>query len=46
MITEAGYDMTLWSAEHHFVSWLRLCPDNQVSGDRMIGKNDCSPTTG
>jgi len=38
VISEAGYDMTRWPTEHHFVSWLRLCPDNQVSGDRVIGK--------
>src|SRR5262249_48151402 len=24
--------------EHHFVSWLRLCPDNRISGERIIGK--------
>jgi hypothetical protein len=24
--------------EDHFVSWLRLCPDNKVSGDKVIGK--------
>ncbi len=38
VISEAGYDMTRWPTEHHFVSWLRLCPDNRVSGDRVIGK--------
>jgi transposase len=24
--------------EDHFVSWLRLCPDNRISGDKVIGK--------
>ena len=38
VISEAGWDMTRWRTEDHFVSWLRLCPDNQVSGDRVIGK--------
>jgi transposase len=27
-----------WEAEDHFVSWLRLCPDNRISGDKIIGK--------
>lgn len=38
VLSEAGYDMSRWPTEDHFVSWLRLCPDNQVSGDRVIGK--------
>jgi transposase len=38
VIREAGWDMSKWPTEHHFVSWLRLCPDNRVSGDKVIGK--------
>ena len=38
VISEAGYDMSKWKTEDHFVSWLRLCPDNRISGDRIIGK--------
>lgn len=38
VISEAGWDMSKWQTEHHFVSWLRLCPDNRISGDRVIGK--------
>ena len=38
VISEAGCDMTKWPSEHHFVSWLRLCPDNRISGDKIIGK--------
>jgi transposase len=38
VISEAGYDMSKWQTENHFVSWLRLCPDNRISGDRVIGK--------
>ena len=30
--------MSKWKAEDHFVSWLRLCPDNRISGDKIIGK--------
>src|SRR5258706_2272040 len=33
-----GWDMSKWETEDHFVSWLRLCPDNRISGDRIIGK--------
>jgi len=35
---EAGYDMSKWKTENHFVSWLRLCPDNRISGNKVIGK--------
>jgi hypothetical protein len=28
ILNEAGSDMSKWKTEHHFVSWLRLCPDN------------------
>src|ERR1019366_7838882 len=38
VISEAGWNMSKWRTEDHFVSWLRLCPDNRVSGDKIIGK--------
>jgi len=38
VISEAGYDMGKWKTENHFVSWLRLCPDNRISGNKVIGK--------
>ena len=38
VISEAGWDMNKWENEGHFVSWLRLCPDNRISGDKIIGK--------
>jgi len=38
ILSEAGRDMSKWKTEHHFVSWLRLCPDNRISGDKIIGK--------
>ena len=37
VISEAGYDMSKWETENHFVSWLRLCPDNRISGNKVIG---------
>jgi transposase len=38
ILSEAGWDMRNWETEDHFVSWLRLCPDNRISGDKIIGK--------
>jgi transposase len=38
ILSEVGWDMTKWKSEDHFVSWLRLCPDNRISGDKIIGK--------
>jgi transposase len=38
ILSEAGWDMTKWVDEDHFVSWLRLCPDNRISGNKIIGK--------
>ncbi len=38
IVSEAGWDMSKWADEDHFVSWLRLCPDNRISGDKVIGK--------
>jgi len=28
--------MGKWKTEDHFVSWLRLCPDNRISGNKVI----------
>ena len=38
ILSEAGWDMSKWETENHFVSWLRLCPDNRISGNKIIGK--------
>jgi transposase len=38
ILSEAGWDMSRWEDEGHFVSWLRLCPDNRISGNKIIGK--------
>ena len=38
ILSEAGWDMSKWEDEHHFVSWLRLCPDNRISGNKVLGK--------
>ena len=46
VVSEAGSDMSKWRTEDHFVSWLRLCPDNRISGDKIIGKGRMPTTTG
>jgi hypothetical protein len=34
-----GYEQVEeWKTENHFVSWLKLSPDNKISGGRVIGK--------
>jgi transposase len=33
---EVGRDMTRWPTAGHFVSWLALCPDNDISGGRIL----------
>jgi transposase len=38
IFSEAGWDVSKWKTEDHFVSWLRLCPDNKISGDKIVGK--------
>jgi transposase len=36
LISEIGLDMARWPDEHHFASWLGLCPDNRITGGRVI----------
>jgi len=38
VVSEAGCDMSKWATESQFVGWLRLCPDNRISGEKVIGK--------
>lgn len=38
ILSEVGWDMSKWKTENNFVSWLKLCPDNKVSGNKVIGK--------
>jgi hypothetical protein len=28
VVSEVGWDMSKWKTESHFVSWLKLSPDN------------------
>ena len=35
---EVGRDMSKWPTADHFASWLGLCPDNDISGGRVLWK--------
>jgi transposase len=35
ILSEVGWDMSKWKTENHFVSGLRLCPDNKISGAKI-----------
>jgi hypothetical protein len=36
LFSEVGRDMSRWPTAGHFVSWLALCPDNDISGGRVL----------
>jgi transposase len=38
LVSEVGLDMGRWKTEAHFASWLGLCPDNRVSGDKVLSR--------
>ncbi len=36
LISEIGINMSSWPTEKHFASWLSLCPNNKISGGRVL----------
>jgi transposase len=36
LFSEVGRDLSRWPDADHFVSWLALCPDNDISGGRVL----------
>ena len=36
ILSETGTDLTKWETAKHFVSWLNLCPNNKISGGKLI----------
>jgi len=39
VISEIGLDMTRWPSEKQFASWLGLCPDNRISGGKVLSSH-------
>ncbi len=36
IFSETGPDLSKWPTDDHFVSWLNLCPNNKISGGKLI----------
>ncbi len=36
ILSETGTNLEKWHSEKHFVSWLNLCPNNKISGGKLI----------
>lgn len=36
ILAETGTDLSKWETEKHFVSWLNLCPNNKITGGKLI----------
>jgi transposase len=36
VLTEVGPDLSRFKTEKHFTSWLGLCPDNRISGGKVL----------
>jgi transposase len=36
ILSEVGTDLNKWENENHFRSWLNLCPNNKISGGKLI----------
>lgn len=39
LIGEIGVDMSPWKTEKHFASWLALCPNNKISGGKVLQRS-------
>jgi transposase len=36
IISETGLNMDCWKSERHFCSWLKVCPNNRISGGKVL----------
>lgn len=36
ILSETGADLSKWPSRNHFVSWLNFCPNNKISGGKLI----------
>lgn len=39
ILAETGTDMSKWENEDKFVGWLNLCPNNKISGGKLISSS-------
>jgi hypothetical protein len=39
LIAETGLDMNRWKSAKHFASWLKLAPNNKISGGKVLNKH-------
>lgn len=39
LLAEIGVDMSPWKTEKHFASWLTLCPNNKISGGKVLRRS-------
>jgi transposase len=39
VLTEVGPDVSGFKTEKHFCSWLGLCPDNRISGGKVLSSH-------
>jgi len=39
ILSEIGTDMSKWPSAKHFASWLGLCPNNKISGGKILSRN-------
>jgi transposase len=38
VISETGTDMSKWLTSKHFCSWLGICPDNRITGGKVLSR--------
>lgn len=36
ILSETGTDLSKWETENKWVSWLNLCPNNKITGGKLI----------
>lgn len=36
ILSETGTDLSKWEDAKHFISWLNLCPNNKITGGKLI----------
>lgn len=39
ILSETGTDLSRWQNDNHFVSWLTFCPNNKISGGKLISSH-------